>query len=49
MNLLIRQYKSTDLEDVLSALESASAIAHPFLTESFLEQERLNIPDLYLE
>ena len=44
----IRQYESRDLHDVLSAWENASKIAHPFLTREFLEQERRNIPDVYL-
>jgi putative acetyltransferase len=44
----IRKYESGDLPDVLSAWENASRIAHPFLTGEFLEQERRNIPDVYL-
>ncbi len=44
----IRQYKESDLECVLSSWENASRIAHPFLTENFLAQERKNIPELYL-
>ena len=48
MNLVIREYEQDDLADVLRAWETASAIAHPFLTEEFLAQERRNIPELYL-
>ncbi|PZC48044.1 MAG: putative acetyltransferase [Chloroflexi bacterium] len=48
MNLTIREYRPEDLADVLSAWESGSRIAHPFLTEQFLDQERHNIPNLYL-
>lgn len=33
---------------VLSAWESASEVAHPFLTEQFLDQERINMPNIYL-
>lgn len=44
----IRPYEPDDLDDVLSSWESATSIAHPFLTEDFLEQERHNIPNLYL-
>ena len=45
---IIRQYKDSDLSDVMSSWENASRIAHPFLTEEFLEQERYNIPNVYL-
>ena len=44
----IRKYEDKDLNDVLSAWESASRIAHPFLTEEFLDQERYDIPNVYL-
>ncbi len=33
---------------MLAAWESASRVAHPFLTKAFLEQERDNIPNVYL-
>ena len=48
MKRIIRKYKDEDLNDVLSSWESASKIAHPFLTEEFLTQERYNIPNVYL-
>ena len=48
MNLIIRKYEDNDLTDVLSVWESASAVAHPFLTDEFLDQERNNIPNMYL-
>jgi len=48
MYRIIREYKDEDLNDVLSSWESASRIAHPFLTKEFLEQERYNIPNVYL-
>ncbi len=48
MNHIIREYQTTDLNDILTAWESASRLAHPFLQEDFLEQERHNIPHLYL-
>ena len=44
----IRQYADEDLAAVLSSWENASKIAHPFLTKEFTDQERLNIPNLYL-
>ena len=45
---IIRQYKDSDLDDVLSSWENSSRVAHPFLKEDFLVQERKNIPDMYL-
>ena len=45
---LVREYAPDDLADILSAWEAASALAHPFLTKQFLDQERINIPELYL-
>jgi putative acetyltransferase len=44
----IRHYKEADLEGLLSSWENASRIAHPFLPEDFLAQERKNIPALYI-
>ncbi|MCG9885105.1 MAG: GNAT family N-acetyltransferase [Cyanobacteria bacterium] len=44
----IRSYREADLGRVLTVWEKASAIAHPFLSRDFLEQERHNIPQIYL-
>ena len=44
----IRPYQERDLPSVMSAWENASKLAHPFLTEEFLNQERYNIPHVYL-
>lgn len=44
----VRQYKSGDLDAVLSSWENASKLAHPFLKGDFLAQERKNIPAIYL-
>ena len=44
----IRKYFNDDLDAVLSSWESAARLAHPFLEEDFLSQERKNLPDLYL-
>lgn len=44
----IRQYTENDLSGILSSWENASKIAHPFLTQEFLDKERFNIPNLYL-
>lgn len=48
MQPTIRPYHANDLNNVLAAWESATAVAHPFLTEEFLDQERHNIPNVYL-
>jgi putative acetyltransferase len=45
---IIRKYNDADLNGVLSSWENASKIAHPFLKEDFLAQERKNIPELYI-
>ncbi len=48
LELIIRKYNDKDLTEILSAWESASEVAHPFLSQGFLDQERRNIPELYL-
>lgn len=48
MTVTIRPYQPTDLEAVIQAWESASRLAHSFVTETFLDEERHNIPTLYL-
>ncbi len=48
MPATIRPYAPTDLEAVLHAWESASRVAHTFVSEAFLDEERTNIPSLYL-
>ena len=45
---MIRQYRPADCEEVLNIWAAASAVAHPFLSQEFLEQERHNIPNVYL-
>ena len=45
---MIRKYQPSDVDDVLAAWEAASALAHPFVSAKFLDQERHNIPNLYL-
>lgn len=44
----IRPYRDRDLDTVLEIWHAASALAHPFLTEAFLEQERDRVRDIYL-
>jgi putative acetyltransferase len=45
---IVRSYRPKDLDAVLSVWERASEIAHPFLNEQFIAQERHNIPNIYL-
>ncbi len=48
MTTEIRPYQKQDLPDLLNSWESASRLAHPFMTEKFFQQERKNIPELYI-
>ena len=45
---MIRPYADDDLEDVLDAWYRASLIAHPFLSEEFLENERRQIAEQWI-
>ena len=45
---MIRKYRPEDCEEVLSVWAAASALAHPFLSEAFLEQERHDIRTIYM-
>jgi putative acetyltransferase len=45
---MIRKYQSADREEVLNVWAEASALAHPFLSQEFLELERYNIPNMYM-
>jgi len=45
---VIREYRAADCADVLEVWARASAVAHPFLSEEFLELERERIPSVYL-
>ena len=46
--MLIRKYKATDLDAVLSAWETATRLAHSFMTDEFIAQERKNVAEIYL-
>jgi putative acetyltransferase len=48
MTYIIRHYKERDLKGVLSAWENGSRLAHPFLTDDFMEIERERIPHGYM-
>ncbi len=44
----IRQYKEADLEAVLHSWEVATRLAHTFMTNAFIAQERKNVAEIYL-
>jgi putative acetyltransferase len=48
MNITIRQYNPSDLSAVLDSWEVATRLAHPFMTEDFIAQERKNTAEIYL-
>jgi putative acetyltransferase len=48
LSMQIRQYEDADLDSVTLSWESATRLAHPFMTEEFLAQERRNLSELYL-
>ena len=45
---MIRKYEEKDIDELLDAWYSASQVAHPFLSEHFLDQERKNIRELHI-
>jgi len=44
----IRNYHDKDLEAVLSSWEAATRLAHPFMTDEFIAQERINVAEIYM-
>tara|TARA_R110002167_G_scaffold361601_1_gene580087 strand:- start:318 stop:770 length:453 start_codon:yes stop_codon:yes gene_type:complete len=44
----IRQYKVSDLEGVLDSWEVATRLAHSFMTDEFIAQERKNVAEIYI-
>lgn len=46
---MIRSYKPEDIEPLLDVWYRASKVAHPFLTDDFLELERAQIQYLYID
>jgi putative acetyltransferase len=44
----VRQYVDSDLNTVLSSWEAATRLAHPFMTDEFIAQERKNVAEIYL-
>lgn len=45
---MIRGYQHRDLNELLEVWHQASLIAHPFLDDTFLRQERENIAKVYI-
>ena len=48
MTVVIRQYSDSDLEAVLNTWEMATRMAHEFMTDAFIAQERNNVADIYI-
>ena len=46
--MLIRHYKESDLDEVLSSWETATRLAHEFMTDYFIAQERKNVAEIYI-
>ena len=44
----IRQYRESDLGSVLDSWEVATRLAHEFMTDDFIAQERQNVAETYL-
>ena len=45
---MIRLYQEGDTEDIIEVWYRASLIAHPFLTETFLQEERTRLREVFL-
>tara|TARA_R110002072_G_scaffold247353_2_gene406496 strand:- start:46159 stop:46602 length:444 start_codon:yes stop_codon:yes gene_type:complete len=48
MKVKIRQYMDSDLDAVLDSWEVATRMAHEFMTDEFIAQERKNVADIYI-
>lgn len=44
----IRQYIDSDLAAVTASWEEATRLAHPFMTDAFIAQERANVAEVYM-
>ena len=45
---MIRPYRDTDIDDVIEIWLAASRLAHPFLSEEFLESEKDTIREVHM-
>lgn len=48
MKTNIRQYEVSDLDAVLDSWEAATRLAHKFMTDEFIAQERKNVANIYI-
>lgn len=48
MDVNIRQYMASDLSAVLDSWEVATRLAHKFMTDEFVVQERKKVAEIYL-
>jgi putative acetyltransferase len=46
--VIIRKYKDSYLDAVLTSWEKATRLAHSFMTDEFIAQERKNVAEIYL-
>jgi putative acetyltransferase len=46
---MIRKFKDKDTESIISVWRNASAVAHPFLSDSFMDQGEQDIRNIYLK
>lgn len=46
---MIRKYEPEDCDEILSVWAAATPVAHPFLSDRFLEQERRQIRNVHLK
>ena len=44
----IRKYRQSDLDSVLESWEVATRLAHEFMTDEFIAQERRNVAEIYM-